>query len=148
MKVNLGPCKLIWYQTNKQMAFEFMADGVVLIIDTVEAKVRFDSALVKQILCREPEPADMALHFNLATAMTLDCEFKNPDYGKQIARRFIKRLRKTWGPQQMLLVPNYGLATTAQSMVFWRSLPFLVTHKQFLFHALPTDEGERVRRGL
>jgi len=148
MTKDLGPCKLIWYQTNKQLAFEFMADEVMLIIDTVEDEVRFDPGLVKQILGREPTPGDMAMHFNHATAMTLDCEFKNPDYGKQIAKRVIKRLRKNWGPKQMLLVPNYGLATTAQSMVFWRSLPFLVTHKQFLFHILPTDEGERTRRGL
>jgi len=130
------------------MAFEFMADEAMLIIDQEEHEVRFDPALVRQILGREPKPDDMALPFNFATAMTLDCEFKNPDYGKQIAARFIKRLIKNWRPQQMLLVPNYGLATTAQSMVFWRSLPFLVTHKQFLFHVLPTDEGERMRRGL
>jgi hypothetical protein len=148
MRSNLGPCKLIWHHTNKQQAFEFMADEVVLAVDQETRQVRFDAGLVKQLLCREPKPGDMVLEYAGTTAMVLECEFSNPDYGKQIAARFIKRLQKSWGPQRMLLVPNYGLATKAQSFEFWRAMPFLVTHMQILFHLLPTDHGDCLRRGL
>ena len=148
MRDNLGPSKLIWYHTNKQRAFEFMADEVVLAIDQETHQVRIDPLFVKLVLDKEPKEENMIVAFNGTTAMALDCSFKNPDYGNQIAARFIKRLKKSWLPQQMLLVPDYGLATTAQSMLFKRALPFLVTNKQFVFHLLPNEQGERVRHGV
>ena len=149
MRRNLGPSKLIWHHTNKQLAFEFMADEVVLVVDQETHQVSIDPLFVKQVLGKEPKPENLVVAFMGTTAMALECSFKNPDYGKQIAARFIKRLKKSWLPQKMLLVPNYGLATKAQSLEFWRALPFLVTHKQFVFHLLPTsDKGERVRHGL
>jgi len=148
MRRHLGPSKLIWHYTNKQRVFEFMADEVVLAIDQETHRVAIDPLFVKLVLGKEPKPENLLVAFTGTTAMVLECDFKNPDYGKQIAARFIKRLKKSWLPQQMLLVPNYGLATKAESMVFWRALPFLVTSKQILFHLLPTsDKGERVRRG-
>lgn len=149
MRKNLGPCKLIWHHTNKQQAFEFMADEVVLAVDQETHQVAIDPLFVKQVLGKEPKPENLLVAFTSTTAMVLECSFKNPDYGTQIAARFIKRLKRSWLPQKMLLVPNYGLATKAENIVFWRALPFLVTHKQFIFHLLPTgDVGERVRQGV
>ena len=149
MRTNLGPSKVIWYHTNKQRVFEFMADEVVLAVDQETHQVRIDPLFVKLVLGKEPKPENLLVAFSGTTAMALECSFKNPDYGQQIAERFIKRLKKSWLPQQMQLVPNYGLATKAQSFEFWRALPFLVTGKQILFHLLPTsDKGERVKQGI
>ena len=37
----LGPCKITWHHTNKQMAFEFMADNTVLIFDAEQQQLIF-----------------------------------------------------------------------------------------------------------
>ena len=145
---SLGPCKIIWHRTNKQMALEFMADRVALLLDAQPRHLRFDPALLKQVVGEAAAVKDEAIEFQATTAVMLECRFQNPDYGAQIAKRFIKRLIKIWGPQQVMLVPNYGLATAKESMVFWRAIPCIVTKRQIMFHVLPSDQGERTRRGL
>jgi len=144
----LGPCKITWHHTNKQMAFEFMADNTVLIFDAEQQQLIFDPVLLKVVLGREQVEKEQKIGYLATTVMMLECRLHNPDYGEQIAKRFIKRLIKNWGPQQVMLVPNYGLATTAQSMLFWRAIPCVVTARQIMFHILPSDKGERTRRGL
>jgi len=144
-----GPCKLIWHHTNKQMAFEFMPDQTLLILDVERKLQQFDPHFLRKVLGRMPTPEEAESEIEYTTAMRLECMFKNPDYGEQIATRFIKRLAKSVKPKQMLLIPNYGLATEKESMVFLRAQPYNVTAKQIIFHLLPTDDmGERVRRGL
>jgi len=145
---SLGPCKIIWHRTNKQMALEFMADRVALLLDRQPRQLPFDPALLKQVSCVEPTLRDEAIEFQATTAVVLECRFQNPDYGEQIAKRFIKRLIKNWGPQQVVLVPNYGLAVAKKSMLFWRAIPCVVTAQQVMFHILPTERGESTRRGL
>lgn len=144
----LGPCKLTWYVTNKQREFEFMADAVTLHYDKVQTQLAFDPQLLKQVLMREEIKDETQISYLATTMQLLECKFQNPDYGARIATRFIKRLVKAWGPQQLLLVPNYGDASTAQSFMFWRAIPCIVTMRQITFHVLPNDMGERVRQGL
>lgn len=149
MKTNFGPCKLIWHCTNKQMAFEFMADQTVLTHDTEIKRLYLDPFLLQLILGREPKPEELELAVNQTTAMRLKCVFQNPAYGDHIAKRFIKRFAKSAKAQRMLLVPNYGDATKKESIAFWRVYPCSVTPKKILFHVLATDAmGERARRGL
>jgi len=108
-----------------------------------------DPFLLQQLLGREPTPEEKLIEIKYTTTATLDCSFMNPDYGSHIAKRFIRRLKGNRKPQQMLLVPNYGLATKKESIVFWRVYPVLVTPKQVSFYLLPTDDtGERMRHGL
>lgn len=149
MKVNLGPSKLIWHHTNKQMAFEFMADDVVLTHDTEMHQMHLDPFLLQQVLGREPKPGEMVLEFQHTAAMMLECSFLNPAYGEQVSKRFVRRLVKNWGPKRMLLVPNYGMAPKREHILFHRAFPRRVVPQKFIFHLLPTDDmGERVRRGL
>jgi len=145
----LGPCKIIWHRTNKQMAFDFMADQVALLFDAQPRKLNFDPALIRQVLGGDYKPGEEAIEFHATTAVMLDCKFQNPDYGHQIAKRFVKRLIKNWRPQQVILVPNYGLAKEKESMIFWRAIPCIITTRGIIFHILPSkDTGESTRRGL
>lgn len=147
--IPLGHSKLTWHHTNKQMAFEFMADDVVI---TQEAKVRrqnLDPFFLQQLLGREPTEGEKVIEIKYTTGATLDCSFVNPDYGHRLSMRFIRRLTKHWQPQQLLLVPNYGLAPKKESFLFWRACPALVTPKQIVFYLLPTEgTGEIMRSGL
>lgn len=144
----LGPGELTWHSTNKQMAFVFMADQVTLYFNQQQQKLAFDPELLKQVLGRELAEKEQLIEFLATNAVMLECKFQNPDYGRQIAGRFIKRLIKNWGPQQMLLVPDYGRAKPKDSMLFWRAIPCIITKQQIVFHVLPDgDTGESTQRG-
>ena len=149
MKINLGPSKLIWHHTNKQMAFEFLADWVVLKHHTEMHRLRLDPLLLQRVLGRAPKPEEEELVVEQTIGARLECSFQNPAYGEQVAERFLKRFTKSAKAQQVLLVPNYGNATKKESMIFWRTYPYKVSKQEIVFYVLTTDDtGERVRRGL
>ena len=145
---SLGPCKIIWHSTSKQMEFAFMADQVALLLDAQARKLHFDPALIRQVVGEVTAAKEETIEFAATAVVMLECRFQNPDYGTQIARRFTKRLIKNWRPQQVVLVPNYGTATVKDSILFWRAIPCIVTKRQVMFHILPTEQGESVRRGM
>ena len=149
MITKFGPCKLIWHHKNKQMALEFMPDLTKLILDVEVKSWHFDSFFLQQVLGREPTLDEKSMDVSYTTAMRLECEFKNPDYSEQIAAKFIKRLKKSIKPKEMLLIPNYGLASKKDSMVFYRAQPYSIIPQKIIFLLLPTDDtGERVKPRL
>jgi len=149
VRVSLGSAQLTWYITNKQREFVFMADAVAIIYDVVEQQLAFDPTLLKQVLGRELAVEEKKITFKGVTPILLECKFQNPDYGARVAARFIKRLVKTWGPQQLLLVPEYGRAQPKDSKLFWRAIPCIVTMRQITFHILPAaGTGERILCGV
>ena len=145
---SLGPCEITWHCTNKQMEFTFMADQVALLLDVQARKLHFDLALIRQVVGEATAAKGEAIEFQANAAVMLECRFQNPDYGAQVAKRFTKRLIKNWRPQQVVLVPNYGTAKVEDSILFWRAIPCIVTRRQVMFHILPTEQGESVRRGM
>ncbi len=144
----LGPSKLTWYITNKQRIFEFMADQAELVFTGEQQQLNFDPQLLKEVLCREQVKEEEKIPFLATTAVLLTCKFTNPDYGERVAARFIKRLVKAWGPQQLLLVPNYGNAEPKDGYLFWRAIPCIITMRQITFHVLPNELGERLQHGV
>ncbi len=147
--MNFGPCKLIWHPKNKQMVLEFMPDLTQLIIDVEVKPYHLDPFFLKKVLGREPTPDEKKIEISYTTSMRLECEFKNPDYGEQIAARFIKRMSKGMKPKQLLLIPNYGLAAKKDSMEFYRAQLYSIAPQKIVFLILPTDDtGERTRPGL
>ena len=148
MRETLGSCELTWYVTNTQRAFVFMADQTTVIYEEDTQPLHFDPQFLKQVLKRDEAKEDEQISFLGRTAKMLECKFQNPDYGRQIAARLMKRLIKNWGPQQLLLVPNYGNAAPKDSTLFWRLVPCVVDMRQITFHILPNHKGERTLRGV
>lgn len=148
MNKNFGPCKLIWHHTNKQMAFEFMPDKTLLILEGGVKREHLDPLFLQKVLGREPKPEETDIEIKYTTAMRLECLFKNPDYGAQIVAKFTIRMAKSMKPKQLLLVPNYGMATKKESIVFWRAAPCYIAADKIIFYLLPTDDmGEYARPG-
>ncbi len=121
MGMKLGPCKLIWHYTNKQMVFDFMPDRTELIFE-VEEK---------------------------SCDMRLECKFFNINYGEEVAKQFKKLLKKGIKPRPMSLIPNYGFASKKDSMLFHRVHPLSIKALEMIFSILPTKgTREFARHGL
>ncbi len=149
MQTYFGPCKLIWHYRNKQKMFDFMPNQTLMIIDIEVKRWNFDPFLLQQVLGREPTPDEQNTELSYSTAMRLECDFRDTDYGEEVAAIFVKRLSKDIKPKQLLLIPNYGFASKEQSMVFHRALPHAMSAGQIIFLLLPSDgSGEYARHGL
>ena len=117
MRIDLGPCKLIWHYKNKKMVIEFIADVTRLIFDVDEK----------------------------SCDMRLVCKIYNPNYAKEITKRLIMQLSKDKKPRSLLLIPNFGFASKKDSMEFHRALPMVGSAidddiQKIIFLILPTDD--------
>ncbi len=148
-ETNFGPCKLIWHYRNKQKRFDFTPNQTRMICDVEVKRWHLDPLLLRQALGRAPTPSEKNIELSYSTAMRLECEFRDTDYGELIAAIFVKRLSKDIKPKQLLLIPNYGFASKEQSMLFHRALPQAISAGQIIFLLLPSDgSGEYGRHGL
>ena len=75
--------------------------------------------------------------------MRLKCKFEKRHYGELIETLFNKRMSRGMKPKQLLMIPNYGVASRKESMEFHRTLPVFVSAKRIIFLLLPTDDKSK-----